>query len=244
MLNVYLVENLIKLYVLNFVSIHISFLATNIAKSWRALKVLVKINGCFVSYYPLILRLDFSYIIKRYAPAQICFGSTLERETLPKDARLMNSFMRRKNPTVAIAADDTIHPKDEEPVKCHCKELTKNGYGPLASKVPRFAPEPTKKAKNDKLVRMVLRNEPIQVMKQCAQPFGRSMKQRDTASNTPGYNNNKYTYDLYLNVFIHCSVQSRSLQWRAQTQDHHGRVLWRSPSSDSSRGHRLHAHFY
>lgn len=132
---------------------------------------------------------DFDYIIKRWAPNKICFGSTLPRDTLPQDPQLMNSFMRRKNPI--NAGDAPIEYGDGGPAKCHCRAFRTNGYGALASKVPRFAPDAPKPVQQPKMKhrRRNAHSSMIQVpavVKQSARPFGRSGKWPEMGSMTPG----------------------------------------------------------
>lgn len=94
----------------------------------------------------------------------------------------MNSFMRRKNPTNADNAAPIEH--GDGTVYCHCQKLNKNGFGPMASKVPRF----TSTTAEPNVIRAKIKRHKVTVetVKQSAKPFGRSGKVYEMGSITPG----------------------------------------------------------
>lgn len=152
----------------------------------------------------------FDYVIKRLPPARICFGSSLKRQTLPAQSKFQNSLMRRVNHE---CFDAPIFNPDDQPA-CHCPALAPNGYGPLASRSPRFAYASGRLSKRKRLGHhsdtshgtlsgsfasqkshgyharcMRPREEKstaASVAVQCWQPFGRSMHEPDRSSTTPG----------------------------------------------------------
>lgn len=149
----------------------------------------------------------FDYIIKRLPPARICFGSSLTRQTLPPQSKFQSPLMRRVNNEYNSLKAPIFNPDDQSP--CHCPAISPNGYGPLASRTPRFVFDQSAIVKMSKKIRrgstttsmslassrhshpgvaMSKVQQPVEtaVVRQCWQPFGRSLHERDISSTTPG----------------------------------------------------------
>lgn len=132
---------------------------------------------------------DFDYIIKRLPQARICFGSSLPRTTMPLETKYKSPLMCRL--TTKVVTTDRIDPHNDSP---HCPAVSPLGFGPLASRTPRFLSGETSFKPHPSTVRRThrpllttsaieLRPRPV---RRSWKPFGRSMHERNIGSLTPG----------------------------------------------------------
>ncbi|XP_058053310.1 uncharacterized protein LOC131205288 [Anopheles bellator] len=79
----------------------------------------------------------FEYVIQRPPQARICFGSGIERETVPLEGPALSPLMRRVQPEVLPEAQEA--PPELTPPRPRVPgNVSKRGYGPLAATAVRF----------------------------------------------------------------------------------------------------------
>uniref|UniRef100_A0A182J9B5 Uncharacterized protein n=1 Tax=Anopheles atroparvus TaxID=41427 RepID=A0A182J9B5_ANOAO len=135
----------------------------------------------------------FEYVIQRPPQARICFGTGIERETVPLRGPAMSSLMYRKQPellgenlapgTHQIGYDASL--PDEHPALR--KRVSRKGYGPLAATSVRFNFEEVSNSPGVGDYELAGRKN--QPPKQSAKPFGSGTadeRARDHSQAYPG----------------------------------------------------------